>query len=264
MREISLKPIGIIRTPFKEKVEAPRQPAAALGARGTIELFAGQRYDLALCDLEGWERIWVLFWFHLVENWRPKVLPPRSVKRRGVFSTRSPHRPNPIGLSVLRLVSVKGLTIEVLDVDIVDQTPILDIKPYVPYADAFPESSTGWLTPLAESTSEGLDPEQGFEVLFSAEAKAQLEWLDREHQVLLREPIERALTLGPQPHPYRRIKPDGDAMLLAYKEWRARFTVSGRCLEVIQIKSGYREAQLWTDPSLGVHQAFTRLFYRAV
>ena len=259
MQEISLKPIGIIRTPFKEKVEAPRQPAAAVGAKGTIELFSGQRYDLALCDLEGWERIWVLFWFHLVENWRPKVLPPRSVKRRGVFSTRSPHRPNPIGLSVLRLVSVKGLSIEVLDVDIVDQTPVLDIKPYVPYADAFPESGTGW---LGESTNEGLDAEQGFEVVFSVEAKAQLEWLAGEPQVLLREPIERALRLGPQPHPYRRIKPDGDAMLLAFKEWRARFTVSGRCIEVLQIKSGYREEQLWTDPALAIHQEFTRLFYR--
>jgi tRNA-Thr(GGU) m(6)t(6)A37 methyltransferase TsaA len=264
MQELSIKPIGIIRTPFKEKVEAPRQPAAAIGAKGTIELFPNQRYDLALCDLEGWERIWVLFWFHLVENWRPKVLPPRSVKRRGVFSTRSPHRPNPIGLSVLRLVSVKGLTIEVLDVDIVDQSPILDIKPYVPYADAFPESKVGWLSPLAESTSEGagsLDPEQGFVVSFSQEATAQLEWLQKEHQLELRFPIERALQLGPQPHPYRRIKPDGDALLLAYKEWRARFTVSGRSIEVIQIKSGYREEQLWTDSSLTIHQGFTRLFY---
>jgi tRNA-Thr(GGU) m(6)t(6)A37 methyltransferase TsaA len=259
MKPITMTPIGVIRTPFKEKVEAPRQPYAAVGVKGTIELYPGNQYELALCDLESWERVWVLFWFHLVENWSPKVLPPRSQKRRGVLSTRSPHRPNPIGLSVLRLVSVKGLTIEVLDVDIVDQTPILDIKPYVPYADAFPESNTGWITPLAEGESAGADPEGGFEVIFSASAEAQLLWLEAK-QVQLREPLIRTLKIGPQKHPYRRIKADGDAMLVAHKEWRARFRVEGRCIEVFQIKTGYREEQLWKDENLAVHQEFTKLF----
>jgi tRNA-Thr(GGU) m(6)t(6)A37 methyltransferase TsaA len=141
---LTLQPIGVAHTPFVDRVSAPRQPRIADGVEGTIELFAGHGYEHALEDLEGWDRIWVVFWFHLNEGWRPKVLPPRSTgKRRGVFSTRSPHRPNPIGISVLRLEGVEGLVLRVKDVDLVDGTPILDIKPYVPYADAFPDASTG-------------------------------------------------------------------------------------------------------------------------
>lgn len=257
---IKLEPIGIIRTPFPDKVSTPRQPYAAVGAEGTIELYPGHRYELALCDLQSWDRVWVLFWFHLVENWRPKVLPPRSVKRRGVFSTRSPHRPNPIGLSVLRLVSVQGLTVKVLDVDMIDETPILDIKPYVPYADAFPEANTGWLSPLAEGERpEGADPEPGFTVFFSDLAQAQLDWLTP-HKVSLKEPIQNILRLGPQPHGYRRIRPEGDGFLLACREWRARFTVEGRVITVQRLFSGYRDEQLLSDPALELHRLFCRQF----
>ena len=117
---ITLTPIGVVRTPFADRVSAPRQPYAARGARGTIELSPGRDFEHALSDLEGWDRLWVVFAFHLNPPgaWRPKVLPPRSAgKRRGVFSTRSPHRPNPIGLSVVRLDAVRGLSIDVSDVD---------------------------------------------------------------------------------------------------------------------------------------------------
>jgi tRNA-Thr(GGU) m(6)t(6)A37 methyltransferase TsaA len=262
---LTLRPIGLIRTPFPDKVSTPRQPYAAHGVAGTIELFPGHQYEHALCDLEGWERVWVLFWFHLNQGWRAKVLPPRSAqKRRGVFSTRSPHRPNPIGLSVLRLQSVRGLRVEVLDVDLIDGTPILDIKPYVPYADAFPESSTGWLESLSEApgTSEnGADPEPGFLVEWSEEASAQRAWLLSTHQLDLREPIERILRLGPQPHPYRRIRPLSEGLsLLAVKEWRAHFSVEGRVITVRRLLSGYRAEQREQDPALGLHREFVLLF----
>jgi len=115
------RPIGIARTPFSERVEAPRQPYAAAGVAGTIELFEGQNFEHALADLEAWDHIWVIFWFHLNKGWRPKVLPPRSEIKRGVFATRSPYRPNPIGMSVLRLEAVEGLTLRVLDVDLLDR-----------------------------------------------------------------------------------------------------------------------------------------------
>src|SRR5260221_14109273 len=89
-----LRPIGVARTPFSERAEAPRQPYAAAGARGTIELFEGANFEHALDDLEAWDHIWVIFWFHLNAGMRPKALPPRSEKKRGVCATRSPHRPN--------------------------------------------------------------------------------------------------------------------------------------------------------------------------
>ncbi len=154
--EVSFVPIGVVHTPFPDRVSTPRQPYAAREARGTIELYPGHDFEHALEDLEGWDRLWVIFCFHLnpAGVWRPKVLPPRSAgKRRGVFSTRSPHRPNPIGLSVVRLDEVRGLTLYVRDVDMIDGTPVLDLKPYVPYADAFPGARTGWLEPLV--TMEG-------------------------------------------------------------------------------------------------------------
>ncbi|MEI8258110.1 MAG: tRNA (N6-threonylcarbamoyladenosine(37)-N6)-methyltransferase TrmO, partial [Deltaproteobacteria bacterium] len=144
---LTLEPIGVIRTPHGDRASAPRQPYVAASVPGTIELFPGRGYERALDDLQGWEYIWVIFWFHLNKGWRPKVLPPRSKVRRGLFSTRTPHRPNPLGLSVLELVSVDRLTLNVRGVDLIDGTPILDIKPYVPWADALPNAGTGWFTP---------------------------------------------------------------------------------------------------------------------
>lgn len=263
IESITLRPIGVARTPFPDRVSAPRQPAAAEGARGTLELFPGHHYEHALDDLEGWERIWVIFLFHLNPPgvWRPKVLPPRSPgKRRGVFSTRSPHRPNPIGISVLRLEAVEGLTVRVLDVDLIDGTPILDIKPYVPYTDAFPSSRTGWLAPIApvEGGAAPPDPEPGFEVTWSALAAEQAAWLREAHGVDLVTPVDRALSLGPQPHPYRRIRREGDGYRLAVKDWRVRFRVEGRLVTVDRLESGYRPAELATsaEPAVAIQRAF--------
>jgi tRNA-Thr(GGU) m(6)t(6)A37 methyltransferase TsaA len=237
---LSLEPIGVAHTPFNDRVSAPRQPRIAEGVEGTIELFAGHGYEHALADLEGWDRIWVVFWFHLNEGWRPKVLPPRSTgKRRGVFSTRSPHRPNPIGISAVRLMGVEGLVLRVKDVDLVDGTPVLDIKPYVPYADAFPEASTGWLE------SQALEPDP-WTVTWSPHAREQAAWLAAAHGIDLVSPIERTLALGPQPHPYRRIKVVPGGHVLAVKAWRALFHVAGREVTVDAIASGYKESQLAT------------------
>jgi tRNA (adenine37-N6)-methyltransferase len=251
---ITLEPIGYAKTPFREKADAPRQPAAALDVGASIELLPA--YEHALSDLAGIERIWVLSWFHLNEGaWRAKVLPPRSDERRGVFATRSPHRPNPIGMSCVRLEAVEGLVVRVRDLDLVDGTPILDIKPYIPYADAFPDAATGWLG--------AKDPLPAYEVLFSDEARAQLDWLASAHGVDLAPRIEQVLALGPQPHPYRRIKKDGDALRLALKDWRVRFRAEGRVLTVLAVASGYRHSQLFGDAkdlALAPHRAFVERF----
>src|SRR6202000_473846 len=126
-------------------------------ALGTVELFPGTGVEHALEDLDGWERIWIAFVFHLNAEsaFRTKVPPPRSAKRRGVFATPSPYRPNPIGLSSVELLEVRGLTLSVRDVDMIDGSPVLDLKPYVPYADAFPNARAGWLGSLAPSGGDG-------------------------------------------------------------------------------------------------------------
>ena len=237
---LTLHPIGRIRTSFANKVDAPRQPAASTDARGIIELFEGRNLEHAIEDLAGWERIWVIFWFDRNASWRPKVLPPRSSSgRKGVLSTRSPHRPNPLGLSVLRLEKIDGLNLHVLDVDLLDDTPILDIKPYVPYTDSFPDSASGWLEPRAP------DPRAEWEVVFGAEAEVQLQWIAARSALPLRERIVNTLKLGPQPHPYRRIRRLMDGgMQLSVQDWRIHFRADAHRIEVTGLQSGYRRSQL--------------------
>jgi len=269
LEPVTFTPIGVVRTPFPDRVSAPRQAVAARGVKGTIELEPGRHFEHALEDLEGWEYLWVIFWFHLNQGYRPKVLPPRSDKRRGVFSTRSPYRPNPIGMSVVRLEAVVGLTLRISDVDMIDGTPVLDLKPYVPYADAFPSARTGWLKPLAPDGVEGdcaVDPEPGFEVTWSALANAQGAWLREALGLELETRVNEVLRLGPQPHPYRRIRREGDGYRLAVKDWRVLFRVEGRSVTVDEIVSGYRPAELHTsqDPAVVAQRAFVDHFRSVV
>ncbi len=236
-QQLILDPIGYLRSPLATKVEAARQPRAAAGSAAQIELLPGRNFEHALDDLDQWELIWVVFWFHLNTGWRPKVLPPRSTSgRKGVFSTRSPHRPNPLGLSVVRLERVDGLILHIRDSDILDGTPVLDIKPYVAYTDAHPSAGSGWL--------QTADPVQEFVVQLEPLAEEQAGWVEANTGLALRERIQSTLALGPEPHPYRRIRSLGEWMQLAVKEWRVRFSVAGRGVRVHEIYSGFQAAQL--------------------
>jgi tRNA (adenine37-N6)-methyltransferase len=249
----TVHPIGVVRSPFREKVEAPRQAAAARGVAGAIEIRAEHVH--ALSDLEGFERIWVLFWFDRAAFARSKVLPPRSDVKRGVFATRSPHRPNPIGMSAVRLERVCGTTLHVRDLDILDGTPVLDLKPYLPYADAFPESGAGWL--------EAPDPRLAWEVRLAAAASEQLAWIAERSPLPLRARIVETLSLGPQPHPYRRIRNVGGELTLAVKEWRVRFRVEGNVVLVERLHTGFRPRELARgddDEVRALHRAFVARF----
>ncbi len=147
-------PIGTIRSPHRQRIDAPHQATVEAGVAGqaTLELDAGLP-EAALRDLEGFAYVWVIFAFHKSEGWAPTVKPPRGPRvKRGVFATRSPHRPNAIGLSAVELRGVEGRTLLLGDVDLLDGTPVLDIKPYVPYADAFPEARAGWIDAVDEAT----------------------------------------------------------------------------------------------------------------
>jgi tRNA-Thr(GGU) m(6)t(6)A37 methyltransferase TsaA len=143
LEEILVRPIGVIHTPHREQAGTPIQPGCAQGARGTVSIF--EPYAEALADLAGFERIWLLYYFNRSKTWKSRVIPYRDTVERGLFATRAPTRPNPIGLSAVRLMSVEGNTLHIQDLDMLDGTPLLDIKPYVPAFDAYPQSRAGWL-----------------------------------------------------------------------------------------------------------------------
>lgn len=147
----ALAPIGWVSSPYRRRFGTPQQASAVDSDQAAILELDGERIPLAaLGDLAGIERIWVLSLLHESGTWGPSVRPPRGPRvRRGLFATRSPDRPNPLGLSAVRLVSIEGLRLHVRGVDLLDGTPILDIKPYVPYADAFPNSRAGWIDAIA-------------------------------------------------------------------------------------------------------------------
>ena len=134
--------IGEIHTPFREATGTPIQTVYGQDIRGRIEL--KESYASALDDIEGFERLWVIYWMDRVSGFKPKVLPYRDTQEHGLFATRSPARPNPIGMSVVRFLRREGSTLYVLDIDILDGTQLLDIKPYIPAYDSYPVSRAGW------------------------------------------------------------------------------------------------------------------------
>lgn len=260
--ELTVRPIGVIRSPFRERADAPRQPSRESGATGVIELDPGRGFEDALEDLASFEYLWVVYWFHGNTGWRPKVTPPRSTRRRGVFATRSPHRPNPIGLSVVKLTSVSGLRVSVAGVDMLDGTPVLDLKPYLAYADSIPEAGGGWLGAEPGRAAGAVDPGPRWSVRFAPLAEAELNWLRERFGVELAPEIARRLALGPAPHAYRRIRrqPDG-SFQLALKEWRVSFRVEGELVSVERICTGFRPGQLEApEPALEAHRALIATF----
>jgi tRNA-Thr(GGU) m(6)t(6)A37 methyltransferase TsaA len=155
---LSFPPIAFVRSPYTRRIDAPHQSTVVAGtetqvaATATIEFVAG--FPMAAYrDLVGFERIWLIFAFHRSEGWKGEVRPPRGGGKRSVLATRSPHRPNAIGLSAVELVAVDDGALQVRSVDLLDGTPVIDIKPYVPYADAFPAARAGWI--------DRIDAEQG-------------------------------------------------------------------------------------------------------
>ena len=140
---IELKPIGIIHSPFKEAEGMPIQPAGAVGVCGTVEVF--EEYHAGLKDLDGFSHIILLYLFHRSQGFKLEVVPFMDTQPRGLFATRAPRRPNPIGMSVVQLDRIENGVLHVQNVDILDGTPLLDIKPYVPEFDSREDIRTGWL-----------------------------------------------------------------------------------------------------------------------
>lgn len=149
---VTFTPIGLVRSPFARVEDMPIQPAGAREVLGTAELLP--EYAPALADLAGFSHLILLYCFHRAKPYSPTVTPFLDNTPRGLFATRAPSRPNPIGLSVVELLAVEGNVLRLRGVDILDQTPLLDLKPFVPAFDAPPgEVRTGWLAQCAERTA---------------------------------------------------------------------------------------------------------------
>ena len=141
--QVEYHPIGMVHSPFKELKGMPIQPIGGSGIAGTVEVFP--EFAAGLKDLAGFSHVILLYHFHRVREARLVVTPFMDVVPRGVFSTRAPKRPNPIGLSIVKLLRVERNILTIENVDIVDGTPLLDIKPYVPEFDQHPADRVGWL-----------------------------------------------------------------------------------------------------------------------
>jgi tRNA-Thr(GGU) m(6)t(6)A37 methyltransferase TsaA len=191
----NFKPIGFVHSCFKEKFAIPRQPALAPAAKGEIELYPPFDDPLALEGLESVSHLWLSFIFHQTmskdNEVRLRVRPPRlgGNKKIGVFATRATHRPNPLGLSVVKLDGIKNGRLQISGIDLLDRTPIIDIKPYVPYADSNPEAINGIASASPELT----------EVHFSDEALLSAQQHGQRLQQPVKELIEQMLAQDPKP-----------------------------------------------------------------
>lgn len=145
---MNLIQLGVIHSPFTQAAGTPIQPARARGAEGWVDLEPA--WAPALKDLAGFDRIWLLYWFSRASEPQTEVIPYRDTVAHGLFSTRAPARPNPIGMSSVRLLGIEGHVLRVADIDILDGTPLLDIKPYVPQYDVYPAPRCGWIDGLPD------------------------------------------------------------------------------------------------------------------
>lgn len=222
---VTLTPIGVVRSPYRQKLGTPRQPGLAPVAEGRLTL--APPFGEGAAGLDAFSHVWLVFVFdrHVDRPVSLRVRPPRlgGDARVGVFASRAPYRPNPIGLSVVRLLSVDlhpggAATLRLGGLDLVDGTPVLDVKPYVPYADAVPDATAAWV--------EGPPPH--LPVRFAAEVEATL--TDRPD---LRALIEQTLRLDPRPAHARRTTERDWAVRLA--DLDVRWVVDAQGVYVVDL-----------------------------
>jgi tRNA-Thr(GGU) m(6)t(6)A37 methyltransferase TsaA len=197
MIEFSFEPIGFIDTCFKERFGTPRQPGLVPSSWGVLRLRPELNLNEALEGLEGFSHLWLIFVFHQNTNKgiKAKIHPPRlEGGKTGLFSTRTPHRPNPIGLSVVTLDRIEKGTIYLSGVDLLDGTPILDIKPYLPSADCLDSATGGWTQSR---------PERTIRVEFTGQALSDLERYLGPRFEQARSSIAEILELDPRPVFYK-------------------------------------------------------------
>ena len=239
---LEVRPIGYVRTASRFKFDAPNQPRSDSEETNYIELNEGMQFELALQDLDGFDFIWVVSWFDRNQHWRPRVLPPRGPStRRGVFATRSPHRPNPIGLTSVRLIRIDGLRLEVGPLDLTDGTPILDIKPYLRTVDSHPESSLGWVETI--EAFENQPPT--YDIQITEKAQEQLDWLRIKWNVDFLKRASDILGRDPSPHRTRRIlQLEPNRFRIACGAWRVYYHLADKVVVIEEVNKGYSDENL--------------------
>ncbi|MES9898612.1 MAG: tRNA (N6-threonylcarbamoyladenosine(37)-N6)-methyltransferase TrmO [Sedimenticola sp.] len=224
----SFAPVGVIHAPYKEKFGIPRQPGLVREAKSRLELLSPYNLPEAVEGLEGYSHIWIQFVFHqaMRSAWRPRVRPPRlgGNVRVGVFASRSPFRPNSIGLSVVKLESIDtsgGVSLQLSGGDLLDGTPVLDIKPYVGYADSIPDALSGFAS---------APPERRLEVCFSPRSEEQITARQDER---LRSFIKNLLEMDPRPA--YSGEQEGRVYGIRLYDFDLRWRVVGDRLEVLEL-----------------------------
>ncbi|HSQ41749.1 MAG TPA: tRNA (N6-threonylcarbamoyladenosine(37)-N6)-methyltransferase TrmO, partial [Fibrobacteraceae bacterium] len=218
---IRLNAIGVFHGNGNNKATVARQGVLCGSGEGVVELSPGMQYEMALRDLDGFERIWLLFWFDRNLHWRPTTrppVPPEGHERVGLFASRAPYRPNPIGMSAVRLLSVQGLRLQVAEADLLEGTPVLDIKPYIPEFDAFPQARYGWLEHRSC---------QEWTVSSSPDFMRQFEFLKTRMPWNLLEYACTQLRWNPLDSRHKRVSSqDGLNGVLAFRTWRMAFLLN--------------------------------------
>ena len=257
METFCFKPIGYVSCDAFYPQETPRQGSMSRRS-AVIKLNSKENFEAALQDLDGVSHVWIVWVFDRVKNWKPLVQPPTSERKVGVFATRSPHRPNPIGITAAKLIKIDGLKLYVENIDLLDGTPILDIKPYIAQADIFEDRFVTWQqeTPfeirsfsVSETAAEKggfIRENAGFDLLETARVQLATRELDPGRQRL-------------------QISSDGKNCLLAFRTWRVFFDLAEKSILVTDIQSGYQPQELEPDAidkygDLELHRKFKAEF----
>ena len=234
MSQFHFEQIGVIRSPYKEKFAVPRQPGLVKAVGGELHLLEPYNQPDAVRGLEGFSHVWLLFVFHqtMEGGWRPTVRPPRlgGNARMGVFATRSTFRPNPIGMSLVELKEIRceknQVILQLGGLDLVDGTPVVDIKPYLPFAEALPQARTGYAQDA---------PAADMPVFFTDEVQAQLVKLEKRYPSL-GQFICEVLAQDPRPA-YRKEEDPGKSYAVWLLDFNVRWRVTERGSEVFALEA---------------------------
>jgi tRNA-Thr(GGU) m(6)t(6)A37 methyltransferase TsaA len=264
--EFTFKPIAFFQTSKTQNLEASSQGTMDPSARGSIDLKHWPEWPAMLANLEGFSHLWLIFVFHQNSgNWKPKVLPPRADHKVGVFASRSPYRPSPIGISAVKIEKIVASCIEVSGHDLVAGTPILDIKPYLPYADSFPEAEIGWVAQTKD-----------YELDWTERARQQIHFLRDLGLSELEAVLRQQLRFNPTDKQRKRVRPaaettaetttarTADQWIFSYRTWRIRFSVQEQRVQILDLNSGYGTEELLAeaDPyhDKALHRQFRAMF----
>lgn len=251
---ITMKPIGKVICEQIYPAESPRQPGLVEN-KAVIELSKDLNLSQSLKNLNTFSHIWVIFNFHQNTDWKPLVSPPRGEEKQGVFATRSPYRPNPIGISSVKLDKIEDNKLFISNHDFLNDTPIFDIKPYIPYTDTIADANSGWLK-----------HENAYKIEYTNTSKQQIQWIKQYAHIDLHNIIETQLSYTPLNAKKKRLTKDDSFHYLHHRTWKVSFQITEpSTITIHKIHSNYsaEELQSKTDTynDKQTHNDFIRNFH---